>query len=267
MLTILLGALSAASVITVLKMTTGMHLFWVIVLGIVGFIAVQIIVSLILRGKMNKIQLALQTVMMETQKSLERKQQMFIRQHNTNQVLMKMQLEAEQKKGIEAAIEVCEQFKPLCKWNIMMKKQLTTMKMAFQFQIRNWEEVDKLLPGCTFMDPQTVSMKLARMYKNKDADLDKFYKKGTRLLRKDSIVLPAATYSWILVKMDRKEEAMRVLNNALKQTENPVLIQNRDALANGKMKFFSNADLAEGWYVLALEEPRAQKIQQKVVYR
>lgn len=268
MLTILLGILSAGTIYTVLrKVTPEMSLFWVILLAILGFIVVQIIVSLVLRSKMNKINMNLQQVMLTTQKNLERKQQMFIRQRNTNQTMMRMQMEAEQKKGIEEALLVCEQFKPMCMWNLMMKKQMTTMKMAFNYQMKNWEEVDKLLPGCTFLDPQTVSMKLARMYKNKDANLDKFYKKGTRLLRKESVVLPAATYAWILVKLDRKEDALKALNEALKKTDSAVLTQNRDAIVNGKIKQFSNADLAESWYVLALEEPKMQRVQQKVVYR
>ena len=142
MLTILLGILSGGAVFTVLKKTTEMHTFWEIVLAVLGFVAVQIIVSLILRAKMKKVQMNLQSVMMETQKNLERKQQNFIRQHNTNQVMMRMQLEAEQKKGIEAALAVCEQFQPLCKWNLMMKKQICTMKMAFHFQMKNWEEAE-----------------------------------------------------------------------------------------------------------------------------
>lgn len=267
MLTILLGILSAGAVFTILKKTTEMHTFWEIVLAVFGFIAVQIIVSLILRSKMKKVQMNLQSVMMETQKNLERKQQNFIRQHNTNQVMLRMQLEAEQKRGIEAALAVCDQFQPMCKWNLMMKKQMVTMKMAFNYQMKNWEVVDELLPGCTFLDPQTVSMKLARMYKNKDAGLDKFYKKGTRLLRKEAVVLPAATYSWILLKLDRKEDALKALNDALKKTDSAILTQNRDAIVNGKLKNFSNAELAESWYVLALEEPKMQKVQQKVVYR
>ncbi|MBE6406459.1 MAG: hypothetical protein E7040_10630 [Lentisphaerae bacterium] len=267
MLTILLGIISAGTIITILKKATTMSSFWVVVLGVLGFVTVQIIVALVLRFKMNKINGALQQVMLETQKTLERKQQMFIRQRNTNQTMLRMQLEAEQKKGIEAALEVIEQFRPLCLWNLMIKKQMTTMKMAFNYQMRNWQEVDKLLPGCTFLDPQTVCMKLARMYKNKDEGLDKYYKKGTRLLRKESLILPAATYSWILLKQDRKEDALRVLNNTLKKTESAILTQNRDAIVNNKLKQFSNAELAESWYVLALEEPKMQKVQQKVVYR
>ncbi|MBQ7404194.1 MAG: hypothetical protein IJW05_12245 [Lentisphaeria bacterium] len=267
MLTILFGLLGAGAVFTVLYRMTEIGMFWSVILGIVGFMVVQLIISLLLRMKMKKINLELQQVMLGTQKNLERKQQMFIRQRNTNQTMMRMQMEAEQKKGIEEALKVCEQFRPMCKWNLMMKKQIATMQMAFHFQMRNWAEVDRLLPSCVFLDAQTVSMKLARLYKTKDEGLDKFYKKKTRMLRKDSIVLPAATYSWILLKLGRKEDALKALNDALKKCDSAILTHNRDAIVNDKLKQFSNAELAESWYVLALEEPKMQKIQQRVAYR
>ena len=267
MLTILIGIFSAGAVYTVLKKTTDWSGFWIVVLAVLAFILVQIAVSLMLKRKMNNVSMALQQVMLETQKNLERIQQTFIRQRNANQVMLRMQLEAEQKRGIEAAIALCDDFKPLCKWNLMVKKQMITMKMAFNYQMRNWEEVDRLLPGCTFLDPQTVCMKLARMYKTKDENLDKFYKKGTRLLRKDNLILPAATYSWILLKLGKKEEALKALNEALKKTDSAILTQNRDAIINNNMKKFSNAELAESWYVLGLEEPKMQKVQQRAVYR
>ena len=267
MLTILIGIFSAGAVFTVLKKTTEISTFWIVLLAVLGFVLVQIAVSLLLRAKMNKISMNLQQAMLGTQKNLERIQQTFMRQHNANQVLLRMQLEAEQKRGIEAAILICDNFKPLCKWNLMLKKQTNTMKMTFNYQMKNWEEVDKLLPKCVFIDPQTVSMKLVRMYKNKDESIDKFYKKGTRLLRKENLILPAATYSWILLKLNKKEEALKVLNDTLKKTESTILSQNRDAIVNNKMKNFSNAELAESWYVLGLEEPKPQKIQQRVAYR
>ena len=267
MLTILIGIFSAGAVFTVLKKTTEISTFWIVLLAVLGFVLVQIAVSLLLRAKMNKISMNLQQAMLGTQKNLERIQQTFMRQHNANQVMLRMQLEAEQKRGIEAAILICDDFKPLCKWNLMLKKQTNTMKMTFNYQMKNWEEVDKLLPKCVFIDPQTVSMKLVRMYKNKDESIDKFYKKGTRLLRKENLILPAATYSWILLKLNKKEEALKVLNDTLKKTESTILSQNRDAIVNNKMKNFSNAELAESWYVLGLEEPKPQKIQQRVAYR
>lgn len=267
MLTILLGILSAGAVFTIVKRTTELPTVWAVVFAVLGYIVVQIIISLILRKKMNQINENLQHVMLETQKAMERKQQMFIRQQNTNQTMIRMQMEAGQKKGIEDALLVVEQFQPLCKWNIMMKKQIASMKVAFNFQIKNWEEVDKYLSHCSFLDPQTFCMKLVRMYKKKEEGMDKFYKKRTTLFRKDSIVLPAATYSWILLKQNKKEEALKVLVEALKKTENAILVKNRDAIINGKLKQFSNADLAESWYVLGLEEIKPQQIRQRVAYR
>jgi tetratricopeptide (TPR) repeat protein len=267
MFTILLGIITAAAVFSAVDLSTDLSKGWSIFFAVLGFVAVQVAVSLILRSRMKRINSDLQQVMMATRKNLERKQQLFIRQRNTNQTMMRIQLEAEQKKGIEDALAVCEQFRPLCRWNMMMKKQIATMQMAFHFQMRNWEEVDKLLPDCMYIDPQTVSMRLARMYKTKSADLDKFYKKRSRWMRKDSCVLPAAVYSWILLKLGRKEDALKALNEALKKSDNAVLTRNRDAIVNDKLKQFSNADLAESWYVLALEEPKMQKIQQRAVYR
>ena len=108
MLTILFGLLGAGAVFTVLYRMTEIGMFWSVILGIVGFMVVQLIISLLLRMKMKKINLELQQVMLGTQKNLERKQQMFIRQRNTNQTMMRMQMEAEQKKGIEEALKVCE---------------------------------------------------------------------------------------------------------------------------------------------------------------
>ena len=267
MLTILLGIFAGAAVFTALDQLSDLHLGWNIFFGILAFVAVQIVTAVILRQKMKKINSSLQEVMAATQKSMERKQQMFIRQRNQNQVMLKMQLEAEQKKGIEEALKVCERMRPLCLWNLTMKKQIATMEMAFHYQIKDWKKVDELLPDCIYLDPQTISMRLARMYKTKENGIEKFYKKKTRLLRKDSCVLPAAVFSWILVKQDRREDALKVLNSALKKTSSEILSRNRDSIVNGKLKMFSNTDLAESWYVLGLEEPKMQKVQQKVVYR
>lgn len=267
MFTIVLGILTAVAIFSAVDLTTEMSKGWSIFFGVLGYVVVQLTVSLILRQKMKGIQNNLQAVMQGTQKNIERKQQMFIHQRNMNLTMQRMQMEAEQKKGLEAALAVCDQYKPLFRWSPFVKKQVITMKVSFLFQQKNWEEVDRLLPDCLFLDPFTVCMGLVRKYKTKAADLDKFYKKRTRILRKDSCVLPAATYSWILLKLGRKEDAMKALNEALKKTDNAILARNRDAIANDKLKQFSNADLAETWYALGLEEPKMPKIQQRVAYR
>ena len=80
-------------------------------------------------------------------------------------------------------------------------------------------------------------------------------------------MIPYAAYSWMLVKQERIEDAIAALSEARKQTSNEVLERNREMLMNGKVKQFSNSQLAEGWYALMLEEPKMPRVQQSVRYR
>ncbi len=74
-------------------------------------------------------------------------------------------------------------------------------------------------------------------------------------------------YAWILLKQGKNDDAFTVLTNAKKKSENPVLVANWEALANGKIKQFSNAGLGEAWYALGLEMPKMQRVQQQPQYR
>ena len=105
------------------------------------------------------------------------------------------------------------------------------------------------------------------MYKHKDPKIDKFFRWKCSRLKADAAVLPFALYSWILVKENRIDDAIKVLNDAKAKTSNETLARNREALQNGKIKQFSNAPLGEIWYALMLEEPKMQKIQQQIRYR
>ena len=105
------------------------------------------------------------------------------------------------------------------------------------------------------------------MFKNNDPKLDKFFRSRGRRFKGDNAVIPYATYSWILVKQDRIEDAIAALRDARKTTSNETLEKNRELLLNGKVKQFSNAPLAEAWYALMLEEPKMPRIQQSVRYR
>ena len=176
-------------------------------------------------------------------------------------------LEREQQAGLDRMIEALDLFKPLYPWSFLMKRQVNTMKMAFLFQQKKFDEVDKLIPHCMFFDAQSITIRLVRMYKNNDPKLDKYFKTRARRFKGDNAVIPYATYSWILVKQNRVEDAIKALTDARKQTSNEVLEKNRELLLNGKVKQFSNAPLAEAWYALQLEEPKIPRIQQSVRYR
>ena len=241
---------------------TSWSVFW----GVLALFAVQIGISLLMRKILNRMNADIQNIILEVQKRIQAKQNHFMRRPGDPKLMMR-QLEHEQTAGIERALEACDRFQPLYKWNPFLKKQITTMRMAFFFQLKKFDEVDAMLPKCIFFDPQSISIKMVRMYKKNDPGLDKFFRKKVRRLRKDLCVLPVSLYAWILVKQGKTDEAFKVLGDALKKTNDETIQNNWQALANKKLKQFSNAGLGESWYALGLEEPKMMKIRPQYKYR
>ena len=106
------------------------------------------------------------------------------------------------------------------------------------------------------LDPQTVAIKLVRMYKKDDAAIDRFYKRTIRRFRGDSRAFLACVYAWMKLKKDDLKSALDALLNAKKLSDHQVLLDNIELLANGKAKHFSNSGFNEMWYALMLEEPK-----------
>ncbi|MBO5723872.1 MAG: hypothetical protein J6S58_03505 [Lentisphaeria bacterium] len=240
---------------------------WCVVIGCLVFIAVMIVISQIIRARIKKVNARIQQVMEEVQHKLMLKQNQFMRRPQGSPKAMMQALEKDQAAGLRLALDACEGFTPFFRWSPLLDRQAATMKMAFHYQLREFDKVDEYMKKCLFFDPQSVCMKLARMYVNKDPSLDKFFKKKCSSYKEPACILPYALYSWILVKQERYEEALRVLVEAKKKTDNEVIVHNWELLANKKYKNFSNAGLAESWYALGLEEPKIQKQQQVYRYR
>lgn len=247
----------------------GLHVSsnWGFTWMILAFFACQISISLLMRRAVGKVQAKIQEVMLDVQKRLEAKQQHFSRHPLGSPKVMMQQLEREQAAGVERALQACDLFKPLYLWNPFLSKQVNSMKMAFNFQLKRFDEVDALLPKCIFFDPQTIAMKMVRMYKKNDPGLDKFFRKKGARLKKDACVLPVCLYAWILLKQGKNEDALKVLVDAKKKTSDETLIHNWEALVNGRPRQFSNAGLGDMWYALGLEEPKMPKVQQQYRYR
>ena len=239
----------------------------VVVMMIAIFLIVHLIISMLLRVRSKKINTKLQELMLEIQQKIQGMQNRMMHRPTGSPKQMMQILEREQQAGLDRMIEALDLFQPLYKWSFLMKRQVNTMRMAFLFQQKKFDEVDKLIPHCLFFDAQSVTIRLVRMYKNNDPKLDKFFKSRCRRFKGDNAVIPYAAYSWMLVKQDRIEDAIAALTDARKQTSNEVLEKNREMLLNGKVKQFSNAPLAETWYALQLEEPKMPRIQQSVRYR
>ncbi len=234
---------------------SGWSYFW----AVLAFIAVQILSAILLRKKIGGIQTKIQTVIGDGQKALNNKLKLMQQRGNTNVKLMQKIAEADQKKFIEQALEVANELENYKKWSVLMGKQIATMRMQFNFQLKNYKESDKYMKKALFLDPMLYCMKLARMYKLKDdKELEKTFKKATTRYKGAKARLIYSTYAWIKVKQNDIDAAIKALNNAKKKDDNETLLKNLALLQNGKQNQFSNAAFGDMWYSLYLEEPKAK---------
>ena len=265
MLTLIIGAVAGFIVAAICAVPNGLDWGWGwgILPGMLAVIAVHLGISLLIRRKIKQVNNKIQELMMEVRHKVELKQQQFMRRPVGSQKMMMDVLEKEQNNGILAAVEACDMFEPFFKWNFILKKQTNTMKMAFYYQLKDYEKVDQLLPKCLLMDSQSLAMKLARLYKKKDPSLDKFFRKKCSRAKGENAVLLYSLYAWILVKQDRVADAIKTLVDARKKTDSEIITSNWEHLVNGRVKHFSNSGLGEIWYALNLEEMKAPKVKQQ----
>lgn len=239
---------------------------WSIIIGAAVFLAVTVVISQIIRVKVKKINDVLQQIMQETQHKLMMMQNQFSRRPLGSPKTMLQALEKEQAAGIRRVIDACDAFTPLYRWNFLLDRQINTMKMAFYYQLKDFAKVDELMPKCLFFDPQSVCFKMARMYMRNDEGIDKLFRKKCSSLKEPACILPYSLYAWILVKQERYDDALKLLVDCKKKTDNEVILRNWELLANKKYKSFSNSGLGETWYALGLEEMRMPK-PQRMRYR
>ena len=232
---------------------------WGVVCGIGTVMIVQLLIGLLIRGKVNGVNRKMQQVMAEAQAKLNRKVQMFQNRPGGNVKMMQQMLEKEQFAAMRQALEISHEADRYALWSPLLKKQFNTMRMMLHFQMKEFDEVDALMPKCMFLDVRSVVTRMARMYQKKQDGIDKFYRKKAARFKGEDLALAASTYAWILVKQDRADEALKVLVEAKKKTDHPVVLENWERLANGKVRNFSNAGLGDAWYSLYLEAPKIRQ--------
>ena len=270
MLTLLFGFLIGSAVYFALSTFTGIGRASAIVVGVISMFLFQLLVMLVLRKVSARINEKLQAIMQETSAKMQSMQAQFMRRPVGQKTMIQL-LEKEQNAGLRKLIETLDLYKPLYWWNLLMKKQVNTMRMIFLFQMKKFDEADALMDKCVFFDAQSVCVKMVRLYKrNEDPKvIDKFFRKKGSKFKGENAVLPYSLYAWILVKQERIDDAVKVLaTGKTKSGGNEVIAKNWDQLVNRKVKHFSNSGLGESWYALMLEEPKIQKVrQQPVRYR
>ncbi len=236
--------------------------------GILGFVASQLLIGLLVRRSIKKVNAELQALLEAGQKRITHKINQFQMKPGGNPSLIQKQLERDQHELFKSALAFTERLEPFRKWNPLMPKQLATLRFQFLYQLNEFEQVDAILAKGAFTgpflsDPMLVAMKMARQYQRKDvAGAEKTFKRHARWYRDDRGALLYGVMSWIFVKQERIEEARKLLAKAKEKMYNEVIAHNWEMLSNNRAKAFSNAGFGDPWYSLYLEKPLAPKRQQ-----
>jgi len=236
--------------------------------GIAGLLIPQFAIGFIVRKKMTAVQNGLQELLTNGQKQMNRKIQMFQSKPGGNIKQIQRQLEGDQRALVTEALAFIERFEPFKKWNLLMGRQIATMRMQFLYQLKDFEAADKILAdkglftGPMMMEPITIAMKMARQYKNGDlAGLEKMFKRRIKWMRGNRGTLLYGLMSWVYMQQGEAEKARLLLAKAKDITADKTLAANWELLSNNKNSAFSNAGLGEEWYGLYLEAPPMPKQQ------
>ena len=236
--------------------------------GILGFIASYILISFLVRKKIKAVNGELQEILATGQKRIQHKINQFQNKPGGNISLMQRQMERDQQELFKTALEFTGKLEPFKKWSLLMNKQISTMRLQFLYQLKEFDQVDEIfskgfLTGPILSDPMLVAMKMARQFGNKNAKgVEKTFKRYIRWYRNDSGALLYGVMSWVYVKQDQADEARQLLAKAKEKMYHETISRNWEMLANNRAKSFSNAGFGDQWYGLYLEKPPAPKRQQ-----
>ena len=236
--------------------------------GLAGLLIPQFSIGFIVRKKITVVQNELQEMLKNGQKQMNRKIQLFQTKPGGNIKQIQRQLEGDQKTLITESLAFTKRFEPFKKWSLLMGRQIATMRLQFYYQLKDFEEVDKILAtaglftGPMMLEPLAIAMKMARQYKNGDvAGAEKTFKSRVKWFRGNRGTLLYGLMSWIYMQQGESEKARQLLVKAKDLTADKTLASNWELLSNNKNSAFSNAGLGEEWYGLYLEAPPLPKQQ------
>ena len=251
--------------------------FGIYITGFISTIIAFIVINKKMTKPLNEIFMKIQKVREDAQAQIQKKAKHMQSRPGGNQAAFMKTVEKLQANSNEESIELLKDVEQYYKWNFMIEKQVNTMRFQLYFQMKKFEEADKYINDVMLMDPMSVCMKMARLYKKFPLDKDKLeneasakaelkswevtktFKKGVKRMKGTNSALLYSTYCWMLVKNGLATEALVLLQEGFKKTADEIIGQNIDRLRNNKPKSYSNAKYADQWYALYLEEPPKQK--------
>jgi len=236
---------------------------WWITVSVLVFLGVWVLINMRINKQLERLFKEVQSTIMGAQEKIRREVTMYQQKGMVGPKIQE-KVEGELKTAIRSAIAMLDAVQPLRKWNVLAGRQADTMKAQLLYQIKDYEAADPLLEKALAFDLIIYCMKMVRKFKNGKMDeVTKLFNVGLRRFRGEKRVILYATYSWILVHEERLDEAVAVLSEAKLKTDNPVLQENWEHLANGRAKRFSNAGLGDLWFSLNLEDPRQIRMRQQ----
>ncbi len=237
---------------------------WGMLCGVAGALIVWAVLGLLLRKRIAGQQQKIQEIMQSAQHKVNRQMEMFQRRPPSSEKAARQIVEKIQLDAVRKALTELDNFKVFYKWNMLLPKQINTMKVQLYYQLKEYGKVDELLPRSLLFDVHSVAIKLVRMYKNKDAKLDKFFQSRVRRFKGDNRAFLASVYAWMKVRQEQPELALKALLDSKSTSDNPVMLENIERLTNGKLRHFSNSGFGDIWYALALEEPKVKVQRQQM---
>lgn len=243
---------------------------WSVVLGILGFAAVQVVANLLIKRRVTAEMEKVQAILQAGQKRLQAKMQRWqLRPPGSIQAAQREIFE-DTKVFVREALAQTDGLARFRPWVLMMDRQIATAKVQLSWMIKDFKTVDALMPKALLMDPMLVAIKIARLYMlggDTMAEIVKLYRKGVARVRYNGNVLLAAELSWIQMQKGDVDGAFKTLTEALKNSDDATLKRNHECLMNNRPGHFSNAGLGDSWYSLLLEEPKVKAQRSRSVYR
>ena len=257
MLTLILSLLVMAGFWVGLHYGIGMGA-WGVVLSVISGIGIYVGAMFLIRRRVTAVMAGIQARITERNNVLMRKYQQLGSRGGNAKWLMD-QARKEQNVVLSEAFDATSRMEPYCKWSLLLDWQINAIRVQFLYQLRKFEEVDRILPKTIMADPILCCMKMCRQYqRGEEAGLEKTYNKYRKKFKYDATII-YATYAWMLLRKKQTDKARQVLLDGKTATENEVLEKNWEHLANDKPSHFSNSGLGESWYALLLEEPKQPK--------
>lgn len=242
---------------------------WSVFLGIVAFGLFQGVFGFLIQRRVKSAMNGVQGILMAGQKRLQQKMQRWqLRPPGSVQAAQK-EIFDDTKLFVKEALVETGKLEKFRWWVPMMDRQIATARLQLNWMIKDFREVDALMPKALLIDPTMVAMKMARLYMTGGelGEIRKLYRKGVRQVRYNGNVLLAAAMSWMEVQKGEIDAAFKTLAEALKKSDDETLKRNHECLMNNRVAHFSNSGIGDQWYSLMLEEPRVRTQRQRSVYR